>query len=237
MKLVSLCLLVGLVSAVVCDSSLVIKSADRTIDVTSQLVKITHRLTLSNTGKSAVSSFDFTICPKSQQHLSYFKAQVRDNYFSFNLAFKLMIGLSFSVPPQPQLADSKESSEGLKTTFSTNKDGMMTCKISLHVEAGQTAKVLIGSVFTHSLAPHPAEITQKEKQLVQYRGSAYIYSPYKITTQTTKILLSSSNVESFTKVKPSTQSDSTITYGPYENIAPFTGVRLDAWCLLFSIKK
>ena len=49
-------------------------------------------------------------------------------------------------------------------------------------------------------------------------------SPYKIGTQTTKVLLSSSNVESFTKVKPSSQSDTTITYGPYENIAPSTQV-------------
>lgn len=62
----------------------------------------------------------------------------------------------------------------------------------------------------------------KEKQLVQYKGSAYIYSPYKVLSQTTKVLLSSSSVESYTKVKPSSQSDSTITYGPYENIAPLT---------------
>lgn len=82
----------------------------------------------------------------------------------------------------------------------------------------------MGTVFTHHLTPHPAEITQKEKQLVQYRGSAYFYSPYKTLSQTTKVLLSSSTVESYTKVKPSSQSDSTITYGPYENISPLTVV-------------
>lgn len=107
----------------------------------------------------------------------------------------------------------------------------MTCRIALNVEAGGSAKVLVGTVFTHHLAPHPSEITQKEKQLVQYRGNAYLYSPYKVTAQTTKILLSSSSVESFTKVKPSSQSDSTITYGPYENIAPFTQVALDFFLL------
>nr|CAG4634736.1 EOG090X04O4 [Alona affinis] len=154
MRLVLFCILAGLISASVGDSPIVIKSADRTIDVTSQLVKITHRLTLSNTGKSAINSFDFTVDAKSQEHLSYIKAQ---------------------------LADSKESSEGLKTSFSTDKNGVMTCKVSLNVEAGQSAKVLIGSVFTHNLNPHPTEITQKEKQLVQYRGSAYVYSPYKVS--------------------------------------------------------
>ena len=81
-------------------------------------------------------------------------------------------------------------------------------------------------VFTHHLALHPAEITQKEKQLVRYRGSAYIYSPYKVNTQTTKVLLPGSNIETFTKVKPSSQSDAIITYGPYENIAPQTEVKI-----------
>jgi len=70
------CLLVGIISTVAAQD-LVIKSADRTIDLTSQLVKITQRLTLSNTGKSAVSSFEFAIDAKSQEHLSYFKAQVK----------------------------------------------------------------------------------------------------------------------------------------------------------------
>ena len=79
-------------------------------------------------------------------------------------------------------------------------------------------------VLSHHLVPHPAEISQKEKQLVRYLGSAYLYSPYKVLSQTTKVLLSSSNIESFTKVKPTSQSDSTITYGPYENIVPLTEV-------------
>lgn len=54
----------------------IIKSAERSIDITSQLVRITHRLTLSNAGKSSVSSFDFPIEKKAQEKLSYFKAQV-----------------------------------------------------------------------------------------------------------------------------------------------------------------
>nr|CAG4650912.1 EOG090X04O4 [Simocephalus serrulatus] len=173
---------------------LVIKSAERTIDITSQLVKITHKLTLSNTGKSAVRSFDFPIETKAVEKLSYFKAQ---------------------------LADGKDSSAELKSASSSGK-GTLSYKITLSssLEPGQT--VLVGTVFTHHLTPHPAQITQKEKQLVQYRGSAYIYSPYKILSQTTKVLLSSSTVESYTKVKPSSQSDSTITYGPYDNVAPLS---------------
>lgn len=75
------CFLIGFI-AVVAGQDLVIKSADRTIDVTSQLVKITHRLTLSNTGKTTINSFDFTIDAKSREHLSFFKAQVLRNSVS-----------------------------------------------------------------------------------------------------------------------------------------------------------
>ena len=87
-----------------------------------------------------------------------------------------------------------------------------------------TFQLQVEAVFSNHLAPHPAEITQKEKQLVQYRGNAYLYSQYKVKSQTTKILLSSSNIESFTKVKPSSQSESTVTYGPYDNIPPLSEV-------------
>ncbi|EFX75282.1 hypothetical protein DAPPUDRAFT_226428 [Daphnia pulex] len=199
LKIYLVCLFLTLTSFCNATSEdVLIKSAERTIDVTSQLVKITHRLTLSNTGKSSVNSFNFHIESRAQQKLSYFKAQ---------------------------LADGKDSSGVLKAVSSTVK-GVLTYKVTLSssLEPGQTVKVLVGTVFTHNLVPHPAEITQKEKQLVQYRGSAYIFSPYKIASQTTKVLLSSSSVESYTKVKPSSQSDSTITYGPYENIAPLTEV-------------
>jgi len=195
LKLSLLCLLVTIASAV--GDDLVIKNADRTVDITSQLVRVTHRLTLSNNGKSAVNTFNFLVDANAQKKLSFFKAQP---------------------------ADAKDTADGLKATSSVDKSGVLTYKVSLAnpLQAGQTVKVLVATVFANHLTAHPVEITQKEKQLVQYRGSAYILSPYKIVTQTTKVLLSSSNVESFTKVKPSAQSDTTITYGPYENIAPST---------------
>jgi len=87
---------------------------------------------------------------------------------------------------------------------------------------GKTIELEIENVFSRYLAPFPAEITQKEKQLVKFIGNHYIYSPYKINKQTTKVVLASRNIESFTKVKPFSQSDNTITFGPYENIAPFS---------------
>lgn len=104
-----MCILSGLISAAIADSSLVIKNAERSIDVTSQLVKITHRLTLSNTGKSAVSSFDFTIDAKSQEHLSYLKAQVCDDslFNQFERILTLFVLSCSSQTAKSLLKDSK----------------------------------------------------------------------------------------------------------------------------------
>ena len=75
--LVCLCSLTLTSFCTATSEDIIIKNAERTIDVASQLVKITHRLTLSNTGKSSVNNFNFPIEPKAQQKLSYFKAQVK----------------------------------------------------------------------------------------------------------------------------------------------------------------
>ena len=66
--------------------------------------------------------------------------------------------------------------------------------------------------MTHELTPHPKEILRKEKQLVKYTG----------TKQTTNILLPSRNVESYTRTRLVTQSDSTITYGSFEKKSLFS---------------
>ena len=53
-----------------------IKNAERTVDISSQLVKITHRLTLTNNGKSPVKSFQFLAEASAKKSFSFFKAQV-----------------------------------------------------------------------------------------------------------------------------------------------------------------
>ena len=48
------------------------------------------------------------------------------------------------------------------------------------------------------------EITQREKQLVLFTGNHYVYTPYKVKTQTTKVVLTTDKApESYSKVKPS----------------------------------
>lgn len=87
-------------------------------------------------------------------------------------------------------------------------------------------QVDVETICTHLLTPHPASVTQKEKQLILYHGNHYFYSPYRVAKQTTVVNLGTRNIESYTKLKPVSQTDSTITYGPYENISPFSIVSM-----------
>ena len=78
-----------------------------------------------------------------------------------------------------------------------------------------------------SLPISTKEILQKEKQLVKYTGNFYLFLPYSVTQQTTIVLLSSRNVESYTKTKPATQSDSTINYGTFGKKSPFSQMHFE----------
>ena len=104
-----------------------------------------------------------------------------------------------------------------------------TYRINLasNLDAGKQVTVTVETVHSHTLKPYPSQITQAEKQLVQFQANVLFLSPYKTTTQTTTITCASNNIESYTKtVKPVHASDSTITYGPFEDKAAFSQVSM-----------
>ncbi|ODM94757.1 Dolichyl-diphosphooligosaccharide--protein glycosyltransferase subunit 1, partial [Orchesella cincta] len=152
---------------------------------------------VENTNASPTKLVLFTVEPQLKAHVAYFGASARDSKQA----------LRISVVPSP--AGQKDA---------------LTLQIQLPSELskGKTADVDVELVLTHYLSPFPSEILQKEKQLVKFSGSHYLFSPYKVTRQTTKILTGSKNIESYTKLKPSSQSESTVSLGPYENTAPFS---------------
>lgn len=190
------CLLGSSISQQVDIEPLVIQNAERTIDVSSQLVQITHKLRVENTGTTGGKYVLFTVEPLLKNHLSYLGATL-----------------------------GKES-RGLKTTLVNlaSQPDARTYKIELPAASpltkGKPVDIEVETVYTHHLTAFPAEITQKDKQLVKFVGSHYLYSPYKVTKQTTRIALASKNVESFTKLKPSSQNENVLSFGPYENVAP-----------------
>ncbi|CAG0914485.1 unnamed protein product [Notodromas monacha] len=83
-------------------------------------------------------------------------------------------------------------------------------------------KVELNLVYSHLLVPYPSKIVQNQPQLVKYSGNAYPFLPYEVVSAKTVVTLSSNNIESYTKVKPVSVTDTSITYGPYENLPAFS---------------
>lgn len=178
-------------------SGIVNSKVERTIDLASQLVKINTKITVENTGKTPVIYFLFTIEPEIRNHLAFIGAVVSD---------ESRTPLTITETKVAQHPDKHFWRVTLRKPLDPSKD------IAVEVE----------SVFSHALAPYPSHISQSEKQLVNYHGNHYLLTPYLSRKQTTTIQLPSGSVESFTKLKPASQSDTTITYGLYENVKPFT---------------
>lgn len=166
------------------DKDIANKNVDRTIDIASQLVKISYKITVEHSKGKPVTSYVFVIPEEERAHLAFIS--VKDS-----------------------------TKKELKHTEAKSSAGAV---FSVTVPSSPNPVVYIETVFTKMLRPYPAVITQAEKQLVQYFGNAHFYSPYRTVTQKTTIHLASRNVESFTAVKPSSHSDTTITYGPYDNV-------------------
>lgn len=197
-----ICLLVAMpcCCASLIDHNVNIKSVDRTINLHSQITKITNKLVIENSGTNPVRSFLFAVDRSQKDSLSYVSALLREH-------------------GRPEL-HVQEISPPL--TQGIENVALFSVELRDPLQPERSVPVEIEVVLTHELVPHPKEILQKEKQLVKYRGNLYLFSPYFVAKQTTIVMLPSRNIETYTKIKPVMQSDSTVTYGPFENKDPFS---------------
>lgn len=177
------------------NKKLINKNVERNIDLTSQLVKITSTVTLENTGKDVANNYLVALEPDTADKLSFISA--RDS-LKEDLLVKLLNPL-----------------DGVNSTF-------YIVELKQPLNPGRTGMLTLELLFTESLQPYPSRITQKERQLVRFFGNHYFYSPYITIKQSTTVMLYSKTAENYTKLKPVSTQDSTITYGPYNDIAPFS---------------
>ena len=179
------------------DKDIVVTNCERAIDISSQLVKMQHKLTFQNNGQAAAKSVLFSLEPSLQGKVSFIEA-------TFGSSDKTYL----------RVTETKVQSEA----------GKIFWKIQLKsaLAGGASTTVTVDVVLGKALEMFPAQISQKEKQLVKFTGNLYSYLAYPVTTQSTSITLASSSVESYTKVKPVSLSDTSLNYGPYNNVAPFT---------------
>ncbi|XP_047985328.1 dolichyl-diphosphooligosaccharide--protein glycosyltransferase subunit 1 [Leguminivora glycinivorella] len=172
-----------------------IKNVDRTIDITSQLVKISSKITLENTGSSPVKQFLLALEGSAKNNIAFVGAKDNNN---------------------KELRVTETTVKGY--------DNVKFWRVELKeaINAGSSAVINSEAVLTKALLPYPTAITQAEDQLVKYHGNLHFYSPYTVASQKTTVVLNTKSVESFTKVKPFVQQDGNIIYGPYTNVAAFS---------------
>lgn len=174
------------------DATLKILSVDRLIDISSQMVKVTNKISFQNAGRDSVSNFIFTPDPAFVDNVAVIKGRVSDTD----------VALSIST-----------------TTFQGKK--AWSVKFDQPVDGGKSAVVDIYYALIDYLKPYPTRITQKEKQFIKFIGNGYFYSPYPVTKVVTSVALGTKNVESYTRVEPVSYSDSHVLYGPYKDLGPF----------------
>ncbi|XP_041347808.1 dolichyl-diphosphooligosaccharide--protein glycosyltransferase subunit 1-like [Gigantopelta aegis] len=175
------------------NSNLVNSKVERKIDISTHLVKIFTTVTIENKGASSVKSVLFVTEPTLINKLSFIGA----------------------VSKEERLTVSEAAVSG-------HKDKQFwKIALPLALAAGKSISIDVETIYAHVLTAHPIQITQAEKQLVLFEANLYLYSPYKTVSQTTTVTTSSSNIESYTKTKPYSQSDNTISYGAYTDQPPF----------------
>ncbi|XP_026471303.1 dolichyl-diphosphooligosaccharide--protein glycosyltransferase subunit 1 [Ctenocephalides felis] len=181
-------------AADVINSDIVNKNVERFIDLASQLAKISTKITVENNGKNPISSY---LIPIHNEENRYAHIAARDS--------------------------SKKELKITDTVVSSH-EGVSFLRIDFKepLQPAKTVNIQIDAVFSKVLVPYPSSIIQLERQLVLYHGNHYFYSAYRTIKQQTTVQLASKNIESFSKLKPFSQSDTTITYGSYENIPAFT---------------
>lgn len=174
-------------------TTLKITNVDRLIDISSQIVKVTNKITLQNAGPDPATHFVYTVDPAFVNSVAVIKARVSDSDVSLAV-----------------------------TTTKLEGEKAWSVKFDQPIDAGKFAIVDIYYALIDYLKPYPTRITQKEKQFIKFIGNGYLYSPYPVAKVITSVALGTKNVESYTRVEPVSYSDSHILYGPYKDLAPFT---------------
>jgi oligosaccharyltransferase complex subunit alpha (ribophorin I) len=203
--LATVCLLAIASASAESNADVVNSKVERTVDLTSQLARVSYLLTIENKAAAPLTAYTFVVEPSSSASVAYVGAQLYDAKKSGD-------------------GDDDDKDQLSVTKQPANAKGAFY-KIDLGakgaIKAGASGTIEVQVVFINSLRPYPSEITQSERQLVLYKGSSVYYSLYATKSQTTKVNLASDKVEAFTQVKPTSKSDQTITYGPYADVKPF----------------
>lgn len=180
------------------DSRLVISEVSRKIDLSTQLTKVSTSLTLENEGDSAVGHFHLAIEPALVDKLAF-------------------VGVTAKTPDDEDSTLTMEQVE----IEAHSETKFFRADLGFRLKPGHSVELTVDEVFAHAMTPFPTKITQAEKQFVLFSANHYYYTPYTVKKQSATVSLATSSVESHSKLKPTSQSDNAITYGPYSDVEAF----------------
>ena len=185
------------------NADLVNVRVERTLDLNTHLAHILHAITVENKATSgSLKSYTFTVEPS----------------LSKNVAF---IGARLQAEKGSNLDAESRRLNVVTLSQDSNRGTLYRVDFRNELSAGKQLNFEVELVLFDLLRPYPTEIAQNDKQLVIFKSNLYYYSLYPTKSQTTIVNLGSDKVESYTQLKPTLKSDSSITYGPYENVKPF----------------
>lgn len=180
-----------------------ILSAEKRVDLTSPIIRTYLTLKVENIGTSDVKEILLAFPPTEAKHLAILKAsstegkQKRKKY----------------IPLDVNPTESPHARNGAK---------LYSVSLSKPLKSSEKEVLEILYVLTHSLEPFPAEISQKDPQLVYYRDSAVLLSPYHVVEQISYIKTPNKKVKSFTRVEPSNSAGAELRYGHYRDQTPYS---------------
>ncbi|XVE68877.1 hypothetical protein DITRI_Ditri09bG0104800 [Diplodiscus trichospermus] len=184
-------------------NNLLISNAERRIDLSSHIVKAYLTLKVENAGSTPASEILLAFPLAQAGHLATVEALASKGKRKKTTLVRLEVKPT-ELPDAP------------------NDAIYFTIYLANPLNSGESTTFEVLYMLTRSLEPFPAEIGQSESQLVIYRDSALILSPYHIKQQTTFIKTPSPKVESFTRVEPTNRAGTEIKYGPYEDRPPYS---------------
>lgn len=89
---------------------------------------------------------------------------------------------------------------------------MIQVNLPKPIKAGGSSTIKVTLFFGHTMEPYPAAISQLERQLVRYRDSHFVFSPYPTTKCTTTVRLASGSVQTSSQLQPTSVKSTPPSY-------------------------
>eukprot|EP00698_Gefionella_okellyi_P003664 TRINITY_DN13430_c0_g1_i1.p1 TRINITY_DN13430_c0_g1~~TRINITY_DN13430_c0_g1_i1.p1 ORF type:complete len:483 (+),score=140.99 TRINITY_DN13430_c0_g1_i1:53-1450(+) len=175
------------------------KQVDRTIDLKTNVPRVSTVIEISNTGSAALSKY----------LLAFPAAEAA------NLAFVTATQDQTDLEVSAVIPDDAKSG----VTY-------YQVKLSPQVNAKASVSITVNTAFVKALTPYPKEVAQGDNQLVLYVSTVHFFSPYATEEENTVVKPTSYQVKSYTEESPVVRKQQDIVYGAYYDVAAYSGKQL-----------